>query len=361
MLGAHLNKNAYSAGEQASVTYEVNNASSSRVEKVQVELVATVRATASGHSFVRRNVLAIMTCSAIEAHEGFGSHRPEGGPAKQFLLQIPSECPYPSVSVTCLHIEYNIVITASTAFCVTNPTIGLTVTLYQQKLQQNVMVQGSPHAEEIDNPADDYPPPLYASVAYVPDSHALYGTLPPAYMRTPVAVPVDTTGDGVANAVGFDTTGDGMIDSLDTTGDGRIDMALPSNTKQPPPPMVSAVVMQSPLQSGVHVDTTGDGVANAVGYDTTGDGKIDSLDTTGDGRIDMSRQQPPPPTYSGSIQSSVHPQIQTTHRNGYGSAYANSYGASSSGQTSTDPNGYANYPNSTSHNSVPPSSENMKR
>jgi hypothetical protein len=178
VLGAHLNKNAYAAGEQASVTYEVNNASSTRVEKVQVELVASVRATARGHSFVRRNVLAAMTCDAIEAQEGFGSHRLEGGPAKQFVLQVPSVCPYPSVSVSNLHIEYNIIVTAATAFCVTNPSIGLTVTVYQQQLQQNVMMQG--YNMEVENPADheyDYPP-MYASVTYAPDSHALYGTAP---------------------------------------------------------------------------------------------------------------------------------------------------------------------------------------
>jgi hypothetical protein len=42
----------------------------------------------------------------------------------------------------------------------------------------------------------------------------------------------------------------------------------------------------SDLGAGVAVDSTGDGVSDAVGYDTTGDGKIDSYDTTGDGRID---------------------------------------------------------------------------
>ena len=36
---------------------------------------------------------------------------------------------------------------------------------------------------------------------------------------------VDTTGDGVANAVGFDTTGDGFVDAIDVTGDGVIDVA----------------------------------------------------------------------------------------------------------------------------------------
>jgi hypothetical protein len=33
------------------------------------------------------------------------------------------------------------------------------------------------------------------------------------------------TGDGIANAVGYDTTGDGLIDAIDVTGDGVIDVA----------------------------------------------------------------------------------------------------------------------------------------
>ena len=39
-------------------------------------------------------------------------------------------------------------------------------------------------------------------------------------------IPVDTTGDGKANAIGFDTNGDGRINALDTTGDGNIDTLL---------------------------------------------------------------------------------------------------------------------------------------
>ena len=39
-------------------------------------------------------------------------------------------------------------------------------------------------------------------------------------------IPVDTTGDGKGNAIGFDTNGDGRINALDTTGDGNIDTLL---------------------------------------------------------------------------------------------------------------------------------------
>ena len=38
---------------------------------------------------------------------------------------------------------------------------------------------------------------------------------------------------------------------------------------------------------GVAIDTTGDGVADAIGYDTTGDGKIDAVDTNADGLINV--------------------------------------------------------------------------
>ena len=45
-----------------------------------------------------------------------------------------------------------------------------------------------------------------------------------------LATPVDTTGDGVPNARGWDTTGDGKVDSLDTTGDGRVDARCRKST-----------------------------------------------------------------------------------------------------------------------------------
>jgi hypothetical protein len=41
-------------------------------------------------------------------------------------------------------------------------------------------------------------------------------------MHLLVGVPVDSTGDGIADSMGFDTTGDGQIDAIDTTGDGYV-------------------------------------------------------------------------------------------------------------------------------------------
>ena len=38
--------------------------------------------------------------------------------------------------------------------------------------------------------------------------------------------------------------------------------------------------------AGVPLDLTGDGQRESVGYDTTGDGRVDALDTNGDGALD---------------------------------------------------------------------------
>ena len=49
-------------------------------------------------------------------------------------------------------------------------------------------------------------------------------------IKTMVPVAVDTTGDGIADAVGMDTTGDGQIDSIDFSGDGSINIVKMDTT-----------------------------------------------------------------------------------------------------------------------------------
>ena len=107
--------------------------------------------------------------------------------------------------------------------------------------------------------------------------------------------PIDTTGDGVADAIGYDTTGDGMIDALDTNLDGRIDTrcydttgdgqidALDTNLDGKIDTRLYDTTGDGKIDS---VDTTMDGKINVTLHDTTGDGRHDALDTTGDGRID---------------------------------------------------------------------------
>lgn len=53
-------------------------------------------------------------------------------------------------------------------------------------------------------------------------NYANPGFTAPKQMHVLPGVPVDTTGDGIADSMGYDTTGDGKIDAVDTSGDGKI-------------------------------------------------------------------------------------------------------------------------------------------
>ncbi len=61
------------------------------------------------------------------------------------------------------------------------------------------------------------------------------GALPGTTVELSAPTPVDTTGSGIVDAVGYDTTGDGCIDALDTTMDGRIDTRLDQLHAHAPP------------------------------------------------------------------------------------------------------------------------------
>ena len=45
-------------------------------------------------------------------------------------------------------------------------------------------------------------------------------------MDEPMGVPMDLTGNGQRESLGFDTTGDGRVDAVDTNGDGDVDSRI---------------------------------------------------------------------------------------------------------------------------------------
>ncbi len=83
---------------------------------------------------------------------------------------------------------------------------------------------------------------------------------------------VDTTGDGKADAVLVDTTGDGKVDSIVPIHQHRRHR-MSWHTGD-----VRQEDLYEVIESGKEtIDTTGDGVADAILVDTTGDGMVDSV------------------------------------------------------------------------------------
>ena len=114
---------------------------------------------------------------------------------------------------------------------VKDPKVQLPVTLYRLTPLPAAFLVAAP----VDGGSDGLVP-VAAPLPYAPQA----SSAAPAR-----GVPVDTTGDGVADSWGWDTTGDGKVDTF--------------------------------RAAKAALDTTGDGVADSWGYDTNGDGRADTV------------------------------------------------------------------------------------
>ena len=222
-LGAMSNKNAYTAGEAASVTYEVNNNSTSGVNDIVVSLKSKILFSARNHRFSCINCHGPpVKVGKVLTKTGVGSKAiVTPSIASLVHLQVPMNIPYTTMNTRTMNIAYFLELYCETGSCITNPCVKLPVTIYQSStMDQHMMAQAYAFCAEDDSPDREELPamPMATTVAYQPQGGAI---TPTGYSMKPV--PVDTTGDGIANAVGYDTTGDGKIDSLDTNGDGIID------------------------------------------------------------------------------------------------------------------------------------------
>lgn len=103
-------------------------------------------------------------------------------------------------------------------------------------------------------------------------------------MNISQSMPIKLSAAVMMSATGYDTNGDGMIDSLDTNADGKIDSRIvPQTAKGEEADGSKIKAAPMPVQKQQRDQ---DGTLIAVGYDTNWDGKVDCLDTNGDGNID---------------------------------------------------------------------------
>lgn len=228
-LAARTDKNAYASNEIANIIYEVSNNSSQKITSVNVELVRAMTYRARGHGSWSNAKVVQLRCGSIEANSGFGSKASPPSPALQVQMQIPmvefSTCETPTIST-----RYVLRLQAMTGSCISNPKVEIPVTLYQTASanQGQMMVQAIVQSYQSTPDADasgGMQIPIASAIPYNPNVN-LQNQFQPTNKSLMKPIPVDTTGDGIANAMGYDTTGDGMIDSLDTTGDGKIDSTV---------------------------------------------------------------------------------------------------------------------------------------
>jgi hypothetical protein len=204
-LSAMTDKNAYTGGEQCTITYEVANNSTEKITHIYYTLEQITFFSAQGHRCQRRSVVIKADLGAVEKGDASGR--------KMAVIQLP-HIEHSSVVSQTLSISHVIQLTAVTSSCcVTDPSVELPVQIFKPPPMAGVIAVAVALEEgEI---------PMAQAIPYNPDG-AMGGSPMEiaAADRTPKPVPMDTTGDGFADAMGYDMNGDGVVDMLDTTMDG---------------------------------------------------------------------------------------------------------------------------------------------
>ena len=100
-----------------------------------------------------------------------------------------------------------------TGICTTNQKVEIPATIYES-MKATAIAMPAPDS------AGSFGMPLIQAIPYIPDvtiqrRSSIFQPTNPALMNP---IPVDLTGNGVADCFGYDTTGDGKVDSLDTNG-----------------------------------------------------------------------------------------------------------------------------------------------
>ena len=204
-LSAMTDKNAYTGGEQCTITYEVANNSTEKITHIYYTLKQITIFSAQGHRKAYTSVIVKADLGAVEKGDASGQ--------KTAVIQLP-HIEHSSVASQTLSISYVIQLTAVTASCcVTDPSVELPVQIFKPPpMVGAIAVAVALEEGEI---------PMAQAIPWNPDG-AMGGSPMEiaAADRTPKPVPMDTTGDGFADAMGYDMNGDGVVDMLDTTMDG---------------------------------------------------------------------------------------------------------------------------------------------
>ena len=201
-LGAAASKNAYVGGERPEVLYAVDNASTQVVGRVSVTLYQNIRFNAGTHGHSFRSVVAGVDAPPVAMGDRFGFDG--GAPARSAEIQLPPTFSAFSLHTRTIEVTHQIVVKCKTeSEFVKDPHIVLDTWLYR--------TTPLPYAVPLDEGEGQQGIPAVAvPIAYAPDASLAL----PGAPACPTAVPIDTTGDGVADSWGWDTSGDGRVDKV---------------------------------------------------------------------------------------------------------------------------------------------------
>ena len=228
-LDSQLSSNTCQTGGQVGVTLSVRNNSSATCSGVVVSIRELREWSARGHRHV-----VDAPCVEGLAHPQINPNETVGPVTAQVAL--PPGCCNPSVLLagSCgISVSHRVRVQCKTACCVTDPFNDTTICVHGGPPSADVFLAQATALGALDGQRTEgsagfekgggaFVGPIVQAIPYNPTGGGVGGST--GYVAPQLnGVPVDTVGDGIADAIGYDTTGDGVIDSLDTNMDGNID------------------------------------------------------------------------------------------------------------------------------------------
>lgn len=240
-LDSQLVSNTCQIGGNIGITYSVRNSSNAECSGVIVSIRECATWSARGH-WRRYDRPALEN----KVHDIVGANVSVGPFTGQIVLPLGSCHPSMNLEQCNISVDHRLRVQAKTACCVTDPYNDTSICVHEgpptvavlsaQAVQLGAVLNQTQGSDSSGVDKGGVSVPIVQAMPYNPASNSSANGVFTSPQMT--GIPMDTTGDGIANAIGYDTTGDGVVDSLDTNMDGKIDsfIGAPKQSVQPSAP-----------------------------------------------------------------------------------------------------------------------------
>ncbi|KAK3249737.1 hypothetical protein CYMTET_40847 [Cymbomonas tetramitiformis] len=224
-LAGRLENGIYANGDAVTLSYEIKNESTAKVDWVSAAVHRGTRFSARGRhahfgsecqhlllvgssSDTSGNTTPAIAAQPTDKGSAQGTAPPSGSTtvasAVQFPLQVVDDLP--TVQSSTINISYYLSIRVKTPMCITDPSVSIPI--YVKRRAPRMEYYETMIQDIFDEGGMPDPNRIAMLAPYAPQ---------PGALSSPQAVApqwLDTTGDGQIDSVGYDTTGDGRVDTL---------------------------------------------------------------------------------------------------------------------------------------------------